>query len=131
MIRVIVRRNDRHGVGFMRRRMLRQFHCALGIGRADVNNHGHAGSGLIKSNGGGFLPFLHGHRRPLAGRAEDKQTLNACADMKIHQLSHDLFVYPRSLVEGRDYRQQDSANHDFLLSAVSCKRATSYRLIPH
>src|SRR5262245_62357056 len=110
MIRVIIRRDDADGIGLVRRRMLRQLHCASSIRRADMDNHGHTRSGLVKSDRSGLLAFFYRHRRPLAGGAEDEKPLNTCADVKVYELAHDLFVDPYFLIERCDNRQKKYAD---------------------
>ena len=70
VIRIIVRRHDRHRVGFVRRCMLRQFHRAARVRSADVDDHGHARLGLIERDRRRLLALFDGHRRPLPGGAE-------------------------------------------------------------
>ena len=126
VIGIVIRRHDRHRVGFVRRGMLRQLHRAAGVGGADVNDHRHARLRLIERDRGRLLALFDGHGRPLAGGAEHEQTLHAGFDVKIDQLAHHLFIDANLLIERRDYRQQNSTNHvspphvqDALLSAAN------------
>ena len=72
VIGIIIRRHDRHRVGFVRRGMLRQLHRAAGVRRADVNDHRHARLRLIERDRRRLLALFDGHRRPLAGGAENE-----------------------------------------------------------
>ena len=105
MVGIIIRRHDRHRIRPMLGGMHGQLHRAAGIGRADVNHHRHAFFRLIQRHRGGQLALLRGHRRPLAGGTEDEQTLHACLDVKIDQLSHHLLVDPHLVIERRNDRQ--------------------------
>src|SRR5262249_48416203 len=111
MIRVIIGRDDADSIGLVRRRMFRQLYRASGIRRADMDNHGDTRFGLVESDRSGLLAFFCRHRRPLTGGAEDEKPLNTCADVKVYELAHDLFVDPYFLIERCDNRQKNSADH--------------------
>jgi hypothetical protein len=104
MIRIIIRRNDGHGIGLVRCRMLRQLDGTSGIGRADMDNDRHSRFCLVEGDSSSLLAFFNRHRRPLAGGAENEQPLNARPDMKVHQSTHHLFVDANPLIKRRNYR---------------------------
>src|SRR5690349_4417631 len=116
VIGVIVRRHNRHGVGFMRRSVLGQFHSALRIGGADVDHHGNPRLGLIERNHRRLFTLFDRHRRPLPRGSQHKQTLHAGFDVKIDQRAHHLLVDADLLIEWCNDRQQYSSNHAVPLS---------------
>jgi hypothetical protein len=76
-----------------------------------MNHHRHSPFRLVERYCRGLHAFFNGHGRALAGGTEDEQALYPGIDMKIHQTPHHIFIDPDFLIEGRDYRQQHSANH--------------------